>query len=165
MTTEPIHEPEQWYWEAGSEECPHGPRPGDAATDEEYEAWSARHQHGDNGWICLDAPSSLVCGACSDNEGDAVDWTVCRARPHAQERPGAPKPTGTHEPVIVFVGLYDHLDRDCDELYTDDGDEITDKAHCSHVTEQVICGGCSTRDNAGYYEPAVPWPGPEHAAA
>ncbi len=167
MTTETVelHEPETWYWEVGSEHCPHGPEPEDDSSPE-WEAWDERHVGSPQDVrICLDAPMGPVCGACSEDQGDAVGWTVCRAQPHAQAIPGALADSGAHGPVVVFVGLYDHLDRDCDELYTDGGDEITDKAHCSHVIEQVICGGCSTRDSAGYYEPAVPWSGPHSAPA
>jgi hypothetical protein len=162
MTTETAtdHSPETWYWEAGSDKCPHGPKPADASTEREHDAWWDRHRPTDDCVICLDAPMGDVCGACSDDLGDAVSMTACRAKPHAQAIPGAPVPSGAHEPVVVYVGLYDHLDRDCDELYTDDGDEITGKAHCSHVIEQVICGGCSTLTAHGYYEPAVPWAGP-----
>jgi hypothetical protein len=161
-TTTAGHEPETWYWEAGSDQCPHGAEP-DSDSDA-WDDWSERHHWSPQDVrVCLDAPMGDVCGACSEDQGDAVSMTVCRARPHAQERPGAPKPTGKHERIIVFVGLYDHLDRDCDELYTDTGDEITGKAHCSHVAEQVICGGCSKRDAAGYYEPAVAWTGPHDA--
>jgi hypothetical protein len=163
-TTVTAHQPEPWYWEAGSDKCPHGEKPNPAASDEEHETWWYRHRITDDAVICLDAPMGDMCGACSEDHGDAVAFTVCRARPHVQARPGAPADTGAHEPVIVFVGLYDHLDRDCDELYTDGGDEITDKAHCSHVSQQVICGGCSVLVH-GYYEPAVPWSGPHTAPA
>lgn len=157
------HKPEPWYWEAGSDKCPHGPKPDeDDWKTPQYMAWWDRHQPADECVICLDAPAGDVCEECSANHGEAVPWSACDARAHARPRPGV-TPTPGHGPVEVWVGTADCLERECDELFTDDGDEIPGKERCSHIGVELICGGCSTLTADGYYEPAAPWPGPHTA--
>jgi hypothetical protein len=164
-TTEPVHEPQPWYYEAGSDKCPHGPKPSDASTDEEYDAWWDRHRPADECTICLDAPMGDVCPTCSADCGEAVPWSACSARSHAQPKPGTTPTPGAHEPVEVWVGTTECLDRECEELYDDEGDEIPGKERCSHIGVELVCGGCSTRHPDGYYEPAVPWTGPHTTPA
>lgn len=158
------HTPETWYWEAGSEHCPHGPEP-DRNSDA-WDNWAERHTGSPQDvYICLDAPIGEVCGTCSEEYGDAISMHACRARNHTSPKPGTTPRTEAHEPVPVFVGTYECLDRECDEYFTDDGDEKTNMERCSHITTEVICGGCSKADGHGYYyEPTVPWSGTHTAA-
>lgn len=68
-------------------------------------------------------------------------------------------PTAACAPVAVLSGPADCLDGDCDEYATEDG-EPTGIAHCSHVTEQQVCGTHSefTPDEWEYCTRAEPWP-------
>lgn len=143
------HQPEKWYWEAGGDTCPHGPEPDDNSP--EWDAWSDRHQWSPQDVrICLDAPAGDMCGACSEDHGDAIAWSVCRARPHARPKGGAvPNTDPAHQPVTVLVGIYECLDRECDEYFTDDGDEKTDMEACSHIREEQVCS-CQRQANGEY---------------
>lgn len=68
MTNPTDHQPEPWYWEAGSEHCPHGPE-------------SDRHTASPQDVvICLDAPMGDHCPECSADHGDAVPWADCPER-------------------------------------------------------------------------------------
>lgn len=163
MTDQTAHTPETWYWEAGGSKCPHGPEP-DRDSDA-WDTWAERHTGSPQDvFICLDAPMGDVCAECSDNRGEAVPWSACDARAHAFARPGVKAGTD-HEAVEVWVGTTECLERECEEYFTDDGNEIVSKARCSHIGVELICGGCSTQTPDGYYEPAVSWPGPEHAGS
>lgn len=165
MTDTTAHQPEPWYWEAGSSKCPHGPKPDeDSWKTPEYIAWWDRHQPSDQDIvICLDAPSGDVCPACSADRGEAVAWSACDERAHAKPKPGITPLLDAHDPVEVWVGTGDCLERECDDYFTEDGDEIPDKERCSHIGVELICGGCSPRDADGYYDPTVPWAGPHNA--
>ncbi|HEY3478822.1 MAG TPA: hypothetical protein VGL02_07970 [Streptomyces sp.] len=162
------HQPEPWYWEAGSSKCPHGTEPDDNTP--ERDAWedatSERHQPSGQGvTICLDAPAGDVCEECSNDVGEAVPWSACETRRHAQPKLGITPTPDAHEPVEVWVGTGDCLERECEDYFTEDGDEIPSKERCSHIGVELICGGCSTRNADGYYEPTVPWAGPHPAPA
>lgn len=85
MTDHDDHKPEPWFWEAGSEHCPHGPEPDQmtAAWDE----WAAHHTGSPQEiFVCPDAPLGDCCPACSDEHGDFVRWADCPAS--AQPAPG-----------------------------------------------------------------------------
>lgn len=147
--TDTEHQPEKWFWEAGGDDCPHGPEPDDDSP--EWDEWSDRHQwSAQDVQICLDAPAEDMCGACSADHGDAVAWSVCRARPHARAKEEAvPKTSTEHRPVTVFVGLYECLDRECDDYYTEDGDEAPGVETCSHISTEVVCS-CQRQANGEY---------------
>jgi hypothetical protein len=166
MTTEPTHQPEPWYYEAGSSKCPHGPRPD--YDSPEYDAWdeatSERHRPSDECVICLDAPMGDVCEECSQNCGEAVPWSACEVRRHAKPKPSTTPTPNVHAPVEVWVGTTECLEGNCLDLYDDEGDPIPGRDRCPHTSVELICGGCSTLDADGYYaEPTVQWPG-EHTA-
>lgn len=73
------HEPTAFYWEAGSEHCPHGPEP-DRNSDA-WDAWAERHTGSPQDvFICLDAPMGDCCPACSEDHGDVVPWAACDER-------------------------------------------------------------------------------------
>lgn len=152
------HTPVAWYWEAGGDQCPHGAEP-DRSSDA-WDIWAEHHQSSPRGvFVCLDAPAGDMCEACSDEFGDAVSMSACRARAHARPEPNATKPEpGDHQPVTVWVGTFECLDRECGEYYTADGDDRPEVERCSHVGAEVICGGCSILIAHDYYKPAVPWP-------
>jgi hypothetical protein len=162
--TEDIHEPAPWYWEAGSTKCPHGAEPDEDSP--EWDAWSDRHVWSPQDVsVCLDAPMGDVCEECSANHGEAVPWSACDAQAHAHPKPGTKFTPGAHEPVEVWTGTTECLERECEEYATDDGDDRPDVERCSHIGVELLCGGCSTLTADGYYEPAVSWPGPGHAPA
>lgn len=160
--TETAHQPEPWYWEAEGDKCPHGAEPDDDSPA--WEAWSERHVWSPQDVrVCLDAPAGDVCEECSNDVGEAVPWSACTTRRHARPTP-APTSPGAHESVEVWVGTTECLERECEEYFTDDGDEIPGKERCSHIGVELICGGCSTLTADGYYaEPTAPWPGPHPA--
>lgn len=85
MTT-PDHRPEPWYWEAGSDHCPHGPEPDQQSSA--WDTWAARHTASPQDvFVCLDAPMGDHCTECSDEHGDAVPWADCEERdPAARSR-------------------------------------------------------------------------------
>jgi hypothetical protein len=160
------HQPEPWYHEAGSSKCPHGPQP--AYGSPEYDAWddatSERHTPSEQDVvICLDAPMGDMCVECSADHNEAVPWSACDARAHAKPQGWATE--YGHLPVTVWVGTTECLERECEELFDDQGDPIPGKDRCSHISVELICGGCSTLTADGYYEPTVPWIGPHSAPA
>ncbi|MFB7736225.1 hypothetical protein ACFC08_17930 [Streptomyces sp. NPDC056112] len=70
------HKPEPWFWEAGSEHCPHGPEP-DRDSDE-WDTWAERHTGSPQDvFVCLDAPMGEHCPACFEENGSAVPWSAC----------------------------------------------------------------------------------------
>lgn len=132
------HEPQQFYWDADTRFCPHGPEPEDDTTDEWME-WDDRHPSYDNGKLCLDAPAGICCPACS-SEADMVPWERCEGRDHARPVRGAvPNPDAEHQPVQVWVGGIDCLERECEEYFTDDGDEKPGVETCSHIRVETSC--------------------------
>jgi hypothetical protein len=78
------HHPEPWFWEAGSEHCPHGAEPEDDTTDE-WATWYERHTgSAQDVRICLDAPMGEHCPECSADHGAAVPWAACPHNPAAR---------------------------------------------------------------------------------
>ncbi len=139
--TDTEHHPEPWYWEADSEHCPHGPEPDDVADPAGWDEWMERHVWAPQDVrICLDAPVGDSCEVCSENAGEFVPWSGCTARPRVQA--GAAQ-DAQHRPVTVEVAGLECLERECDEYFTDDGDEIPGKAKCSHFREMEVCEACS----------------------
>lgn len=65
-----------------------------------------------------------------------------------------------HTPLVILAGPADCFERECEDFFTEDGEEIPGKDRCTHITEQTICEQCSTEQPDGSYEPTVPWPGP-----
>ncbi|MEU4104003.1 hypothetical protein AB0F16_25990, partial [Streptomyces tanashiensis] len=105
------HEPENWFWSADSNLCPHGPEPDDESP--EWDGWQDKHPTSDDGPICLDAPAGLACGGCS-GLGDMVPWDQCDERDHRRPQNGiTPTPGVEHQRVPVWVGSRDCLDREC----------------------------------------------------
>jgi len=135
------HKPETWFWEAGAADCPHGPQP-DVDTDgDAWDAWRERHPSSDNGPICLDAPAGEACGACSAEHGDMVPWSLCDERSHIRPMQFAGKPQ--HRPITVTGGSLECLERECEDFFDEDGEEIPGKEACSHLSEMEICEACS----------------------
>jgi hypothetical protein len=79
------HEPENWYWDADSDHCPHGPEP-DGMSDK-WDEWMDRHQAYGGGMLCLDAPAGEACAECSVERGEMVPWAQCDARIRRQPHP------------------------------------------------------------------------------
>jgi hypothetical protein len=74
------HQPESWFWEAGSDSCPHGPEP-EYDTDAR-DAWYERHTGSPQDVrICLDAPMGDYCPECSADHNDPVPWALCDSQP------------------------------------------------------------------------------------
>jgi len=84
----PDHKPEPWYWEAGSDKCPHGPEPDDIADPKGWDEYHDRHPGSPQDVrICLDAPMGDHCAACfEESGGDPVPWADC------PENPAVPAP-------------------------------------------------------------------------
>jgi len=160
------HHPEPWFWEAGADECPHGPEP-ERDTDA-WDQWIDHHQGSPQGvYVCPDAPAGDMCAACSEDHGAAVAWSVCTARPRAARTTDTPaEPSAEHRPETVPGGSLECVERECDEFFTDDGDEIEGKTTCSHMTEMEICVGCTAANGKPEdLPPAVPWADCPHRTA
>lgn len=160
MTTNTDHQPEPWFHEIGSDDCPHGAEPDDENSPER-EAWeeatSARHTGSPQDVrICRDAPAGEACGACSDDVGEMVPWSACRVRDRARHQ-DTPISEPQHRPVTVEVGGLECVERECEEFFTDDGDEIPGMDACSHMRQMEICEACSEPDTAEDYPPVVAW--------
>ncbi|MGW8679588.1 hypothetical protein ACWGNN_00715 [Streptomyces sp. NPDC055817] len=158
------HEPTNWFWEAGSDSCPHRPRPANDSPD--WDAWFERHTGSPQDvFICLDAPAGEACEPCSDESGDMVPWSRCRNRKHVRAyQPTEPR---QHRPVTVDVASLECLGRECEEFFTEGGDEIPGKTSCSHVREMEICEACSEPPpgDADPYPAVVAWADCTHAKA
>ncbi|MGC5400186.1 hypothetical protein ACPXCP_31155 [Streptomyces sp. DT20] len=152
MTT--AHQPENWFHEAGSDDCPHGAEPQDRDS-EAWDVWSDRHTGSPQDvYICLEAPAGQCCGACSEEFGEAVPWEGCRERPRAASH-GTPQSHAPHERITVQVAGLECLERECEEFFDEEGDDIPGKETCSHFTEMDICAACSERPTASNEFPAV----------
>lgn len=161
------HTPVAWYWEAGSEHCPHGTEP-DRDSDA-WDVWAERHTGSPQDvFVCLDAPMGEVCDACSEETSDPIPMTACRARAHAHPTPEADATKykrSEHQPVTVWVGTFECIERECEEYFDDEGNDRPEVERCSHIGTEVICNACSVLVHGDYYEPTVPWPGPHTAPA
>lgn len=154
MTEIHDHEPQQFYWDADTEHCPHKPIP-ERYTDA-WDQWMALgHQPYDDGVLCLDAPAGTGCPACTAELGDMIAWSACRNRDHARARqiPGKPQ----HRPVAADVAGLECWERECEEFFTEDGDEIPGMKTCSHVRRTEICEACSEPGTAEDYPAVVEW--------
>jgi hypothetical protein len=77
--TDTDHQPEPWFWEAGSEHCPHGAEP-DRDSDV-WDVWAERHSGSPQDVVvCLDAPMGDHCPECSADHGEPVPWSLCDAK-------------------------------------------------------------------------------------
>lgn len=157
MSTDTDHKPESWFWEAGSDDCPHGSQPDYEADPEAWDIWSDQHPGSPQDVrICRDAPAGEACGACSENDNEFVPWSACRVRDRARrEHKTAQDPQ--HRPVTVAVGGLECLERECDEYFTGDGEEIHGKENCSHIHDMEVCEACSQLQAAGDFPPVVAW--------
>ena len=149
------HQPENWFHEAGGGHCPHGAEP-----DRNTEAWDtwAEHHSGSpqNVYICLEAPAGECCGACSEEYDEAVPWEACRERARTRQQ-ALPNPR-THEPITVDAASLECLERECEEFFDDDGEEIPGKETCSHFISMDICAGCSEEPtDANEFPTVVAW--------
>jgi hypothetical protein len=144
------HESGAYYWNADTDECPHSTEPNIKTDGEAWDLWSDRHPVSDDGRICLDAPAGEACLACSAEDGEMVPWAACRVREHARPKQGVvPNVDAEHQPVTVWVGTFECLDRECEEYFTDDGDSDPGVERCSHIREETACS-CQ-RQNDGEY--------------
>ncbi|MFF8840532.1 hypothetical protein [Streptomyces sp. NPDC015130] len=149
------HEPENWFWDADSGDCPHGPQPEDDMSDA-WDAWMDRHQSYADGMLCLDAPAGEACGECSAEHGEMVPWSQCSVRTHRRPRPTvAPVPAADHEQVPIWVGTTECLERECDDYFDDDGDEIPGLEHCPHIRVETACS-CQQQPDGDYSEQPCP---------
>lgn len=156
MTGTDDHKPAQFYWDAETEHCPHKPIP-ERNTDAWDEWMALGHQPYDDGVLCLDAPARNACAECSANDGEFVPWTACRVRSRRKDQPMPNQPT-THQPETVLGGALECVERECEDFFTEDGDEIPGKETCSHMTELEICTGCTAANGApGDFPPVVAW--------
>lgn len=161
MTEIHDHEPVNFFYDADTEYCPHKPIP-ERHTDAWDEWMTLGHQPYDDGVLCLSAPSGTGCPACSAEQGDMVAWSRCENRKHARAfQPAEPR---QHQPVTVDVAGLECLERECEEFFTEGGDEIPGKESCSHVRQMLICEGCSDAPRKGDEYPAVvAWADCQHA--
>ena len=144
------HEPEKFYWAAGSDECPHGTEPDWRTDGEAHDTWMNRHISSDDFLICLDAPMGMGCSACSAENGEMVDWAFCRVCDHARPKSGiVPSPGEEHQQVSVWVGPLDCFDRECDEYFDEEGNERPGIEFCSHIKGDVSCS-CRRQEDGEY---------------
>ncbi|MGW6741706.1 hypothetical protein ACWGDX_13425 [Streptomyces sp. NPDC055025] len=154
--TDQQHNPGAFYWSANSDLCKHGAEPDWEIDGEAWDAWSDRHPVSDDGHICLDAPAGEACLDCSADEVGMVPWADCRVREHARPKRGmVPNPDVRHQPVTVWVGTHECLDRECDEYFTDDGDTDPGVEGCSHIREERACS-CQRGDDGEYSSAPCP---------
>lgn len=141
------HEPEPYY--ANSDSCPHT-EPDDAINSDAWEAWSGQHPACNDGRLCLEMPLGPGCPACSDQVGDMVLWSRCRSRDHMRPTAGVvPNPGFEHQPVTVWVGGLDCLERECDDYFDEDGEDIPGVDRCSHIREEQACS-CQRQADGEY---------------
>jgi hypothetical protein len=83
------HRSEPWYWEAGSEHCPHGPEPDQQSSA--WDDWAERHTGSPQDvFVCLDAPMGDHCPACfEETGGDPTPWALCPENPTTAATPSA----------------------------------------------------------------------------
>lgn len=149
------HESGAYYWNADTDDCPHGAEPNIETDGEAWDVWSDQHPVSDDGRICLGAPAGEACLDCSAEDGEMVPWAACREREHA--RPKVAVTTTEHTPGIADVGSLECLERECEEFFDDEGDEIPGKTTCSHMREMEICLGCSPDPETSDLPPVVAW--------
>ncbi|WP_329472675.1 hypothetical protein OIE75_29450 [Streptomyces sp. NBC_01723] len=159
MTELHDHEPKQFYWDAETNHCPHKPIP-ERNTDAWDQWMTLGHQPYDNGsdhgTLCLSAPAGTACPACSAEHGDMVPWERCEGRDHIRPANGiAPNPEVEHQAIPVWVGSLECLERECEDFFTDDGDEKFDVETCSHVREETACS-CQALGSGEYSLGACP---------
>lgn len=65
---------------------------------------------------------------------------------------------GRHVMIVLLVGPPDCFERECEEYLTDAGENDPGIEHCSHITEQQVCEGCSTENADDEYDTVVLWP-------
>ncbi|ACX71086.1 hypothetical protein pZL12.9c [Streptomyces phage ZL12] len=148
--TERPHEHGSYYWNADSPHCKHGAEPDWNTDGEAWDRWSDKHPVSDDGHICLDAPAGEACLDCSTEEGDMVPWADCRTREHARPKHGiVPNPGVEHQQVAVWIGTRECLERDCEDYFTEDGDEIPGKDRCFHIREEQACS-CQRGEDGEY---------------
>lgn len=149
-----IHEPQPFYWNADTDRCKHGAEPDSETDGAAWDAWSDLHPVSDDGRICLEAPAGDACPECSAECGDMVAWADCRGRDRVRPQRGmVPNPDVEHQTVPVWVGVIDCLERECDEYFTEDGDEKQGIGACSHLREETACS-CQRQASGEYtFEP------------
>ncbi|WP_394436202.1 hypothetical protein [Streptomyces sp. SGAir0957] len=164
MTELHDHEPKQFYWDAETEHCPHKPIP-ERHTDAWDEWMTLGHQPYDDGILCLSAPAGTGCPACTAESGDMIPWSRCENRSHTRPQQGAAKPE--HRPVTVEAAGLECLERECDEFFDDNGNEITSLEACSHFQSMEVCEACSEPPpgDADPFPPVVAWADCAHAKA
>lgn len=66
----------------------------------------------------------------------------------------------THQPMTLYTGPPDCIDRQCAEY-------ATGATYCSHLLAEQACAACSTErlGTDAEYEHVVPWPCPTHRSA
>lgn len=75
-------------------------------------------------------------------------------------------PVPDHQPMTLESGPGDCIDRECEEYYGEDGEPYPGVTSCSHLTDVVVCGGCTPEPtDDGLYLVTVPWPCPAAVAA
>lgn len=150
------HKPEPWFWERGSDQCPHGPEPEDDTTDE-WETWNERHVGSPQDvYVCLDAPAGDSCSVCSEDSIEMVPWAACRVREHSRAKGGVvPNPDAEHQQVTVLVGTLECFDRECDDYFDADGNEDPGVERCSHIREEQACS-CQRGDDGEYGDTTCP---------
>ncbi|MFE7111697.1 hypothetical protein ACFU98_29735 [Streptomyces sp. NPDC057575] len=144
------HESGAFYWNADTDDCPHGAEPDIETEGEAWDLWSDRHPTSDDGRICLDAPAGEACLACSAESGDMVLWVDCRVREHARPKQGVvPNVDAEHQQVMVWVGMAECLERACDDYFTEDGHTDPGIERCSHIREEQACS-CQRQADGEY---------------
>jgi hypothetical protein len=63
-----------------------------------------------------------------------------------------------HAPLTLLVASSECLDRECEEYFTEAGDDDPGVERCSHIREQQVFVGCSVQLPDGDWAPVVDWP-------
>ena len=151
------HESGTYYWEVGAAECPHAPEPNIDTNGEAWDLWSEQHPVSDDVRICLSAPAGTACLTCSAEDGEMVAWDNCHERAHTKGH-GTSEQRARHERITVDAAALECLERECEEFYDDNGEEIPGKETCSHFISMDICAGCSEEPtDANEFPTVVAW--------
>lgn len=133
------HKPIQLY-DFAENGCPHGPEP--ERTTDAWDEWlTLGHEISDDGAICLSLPADEYgCEACSEEFHTTVPWEDCPERTRVRARRGSvPVPRGSHHPVPGWTGDSACFERECDDYFDADDNELPEVDACSHMKEVVTC--------------------------
>lgn len=77
----------------------------------------------------------------------------------AADTPDLEPHPGQHDMTIIFTGPPSCTDRDCEQYYDENGDEL-DILRCTHLEAKAVCADCLEHDARGAIVAYQPHPCP-----